>query len=46
MSDEKKENELSSWMSTYGLITAERILERYKIRLQHEELASAMKNPS
>ncbi|MBA2656902.1 MAG: hypothetical protein H0U70_07930 [Tatlockia sp.] len=46
MSEENEPNELSAWMSTYGLITAERILERYQIRLQHEELFTAMKNPS
>ncbi|MBA3535499.1 MAG: hypothetical protein H0T84_02645 [Tatlockia sp.] len=45
MSEANEKNELSLWMSTYGLITAERILERYNIRLQHEELFAAMKNP-
>ncbi|MBA2650668.1 MAG: hypothetical protein H0U73_00150 [Tatlockia sp.] len=43
---EAQENELSAWMSTYGIITAERILERYQIRLQHEELFTALKNPN
>ncbi|KTD23090.1 Uncharacterised protein [Legionella lansingensis] len=46
MSEEKTENDLSEWLSTYGLITAERILERYKIRLQPEDLASAIKSPN
>lgn len=45
MNEIKEKNELSQWMSTYGLITAERILERYKIRLDHELLFAAMKNP-
>ncbi|KTC86718.1 hypothetical protein [Legionella brunensis] len=43
---EEVENDLSEWLSTYGLITAERILERYKIRLQQEDLASAIKSPN
>lgn len=46
MSDGQEKNELSLWMSTYGLITAERILERYNLRLKHEELFAAMKNPN
>lgn len=45
MSKEKADNDLSMWFSTYGLITAERILEKYKIRLQQTELLAAMKNP-
>ena len=45
MAEERTENELSIWLSTYGLITAERILERYGIHLQHEDLLSAIKNP-
>ncbi|CEK10625.1 hypothetical protein [Legionella hackeliae] len=40
------ENELSQWLSTYGLVTVERILERYKIRLQQEDLISAIKSPN
>lgn len=46
MNEEQTENDLSEWLSTYGLITAERILERYKIRLQHEDLISAIKSPN
>ncbi|MDI9818896.1 MULTISPECIES: hypothetical protein [unclassified Legionella] len=46
MSEEKAENDLSIWLSTYGLVTAERILESYKIRLQQKELISAIKNPN
>ncbi|MBA2711814.1 MAG: hypothetical protein H0U57_14645 [Tatlockia sp.] len=46
MSEVKEKNELSLWMSTYGLITAERILERYNLRLGHEDLFAAMKNPN
>ncbi len=40
------EEDLSIWLSTYGMITAERVLERYKIRLQPEELLAAIKNPN
>lgn len=45
MSEEQKESDQRSWMSTYGLITANRILEIYNIRLQQEELYSAISNP-
>lgn len=45
MSEEQERNELSSWLSTYGLITAERILETYKIKLLPEELIESIKNP-
>ncbi|CDZ78282.1 hypothetical protein BN59_02592 [Legionella massiliensis] len=45
MSEEPERNELSSWLSTYGLITAERILETYKIKLQPEEVYGSIKNP-
>lgn len=44
MSSEKI-NELSGWFSTYGLLTAERILERFNIKLEHQELANAIKDP-
>lgn len=40
------ENDLTEWLSTYGLVTVERILERYKIRLQQEDLISVIKNPN
>src|ERR1700733_6213863 len=46
MSEDRKEDALSAWLSTYGLITAERILERYQIRLQQKELFSVVKNPN
>ncbi|WP_133127256.1 hypothetical protein [Legionella nagasakiensis] len=45
MNEEIKEPDLSLWFSTYGLLTAERILERFKIRLVQDELISAVKNP-
>lgn len=48
MSVEKSEveNDLSEWLSTYGLVTVERIMERYKIRLQQEDLISVIKSPN
>ncbi|WP_028388788.1 hypothetical protein [Legionella fairfieldensis] len=46
MSEEQAGNELTSWLSTYGLITVERILEYYKIRLQPEDLLNTVKNPT
>lgn len=36
---------LSNWLSTYGLITVEKIFERYGIRLTGEDLLRAVKNP-
>lgn len=39
------EPDLSSWFSTYGILTAERVLERFSIRLQYDELVTAVKNP-
>ena len=45
MSDEKLENDISQWFSTYGVITAERILGRYQIQLPQTELVAAVKNP-
>ena len=32
------------WLSTYGLLTAERLLERFRITLSHPELLDALKN--
>jgi len=46
MSKERSENDLSQWFSTYGLITAERILGKYQIRLAHDELLTAIKTPA
>src|SRR3989338_6796792 len=41
--DQDEFKELSDWFSTYGLITADRILSRYKIKLSPDELKQAMK---
>lgn len=45
MSGEKSEIELSRWFSTYGMITAERILARYNILLSSSSLVIAIKSP-
>ena len=45
MNEEKSENDLSGWCSTYGLITAQRILEGYKIKLQSDDLVHTLKSP-
>lgn len=44
MSVEKSENDLSHWFSTYGAITAERILGRYHINLAQIDLVAAVKS--
>ena len=35
----------STWLSTYGLVTAERILAKFKIQLNPDELVAAINNP-
>ncbi len=45
MSDEVPQTDLSMWFSTYGLLTATRVLERFHIQLNNEELITAMKDP-
>ncbi|TAL64331.1 MAG: hypothetical protein EPN84_03575 [Legionella sp.] len=46
MAEETKAvGDLSQWVSTYGLITAERILGRYQIHLPQNELLAALKYP-
>ena len=45
MTEEITDIDLSSWFSTYGLLTSQRILERFKINLTNDELIDATKNP-
>lgn len=45
MNGQEIDTELSQWFSTYGAITAERILGRYKINLAQSELVAAIKSP-
>jgi hypothetical protein len=40
-----EDDQLNKWFSTYGLITAERILGKYHIVLPQPELISAIKSP-
>lgn len=46
--DQKKENgdEVGHWFSTYGLITAQRILGYYRIELPQDMIAAAVKIPA
>lgn len=46
MDEELVEQEFEQWFSTYGLVTADRILNKYKISLKSKELLLAMKTPS
>ena len=43
MAENLTDNEFSKWFSTYGLITSQRILGHYKIKLTVEELIPAIK---
>lgn len=45
MDEIQKNDELSRWFSTYGLITAERILGKYSITLSQDELLEAITTP-
>jgi hypothetical protein len=45
MSVVKSEIDVSHWFSTYGVITADRILGRYQIKLASTNLMSAIKSP-
>jgi len=44
MADIDADNELNHWFSTYGVITAERILGRYNIIIPSDSLINAVKN--
>lgn len=39
------DQEIQQWYSTYGMLTAQRILEGYKIKLAATELVNALQNP-
>lgn len=45
MTEVATDKELTSLFSTYGLLTSKRILERFKIYLENDELIAAFKNP-
>lgn len=44
MSEEVKQLDMSGWFSTYGSLTAQRILEGFHIKLDHDELLAAINN--
>lgn len=44
--DTTEDNELTQWYSTYGFITAERILSKYHINLPSDMLSPAIRNSS
>jgi len=45
MSDENTENDLTGWVSTYGLITVQRLLERYQIKLTSDDMVFVLNTP-
>ncbi len=45
MNEKQEQTDWSAWFSTYGLLTAERILERFNVHLPHDELIKAVKDP-
>ncbi|MCL9685026.1 hypothetical protein [Legionella maioricensis] len=45
MEDKQIDDELNQWFSTYGVITAERILGTYQIIIPQSELLVAIKSP-
>ena len=45
MDEIRKDEQLTKWFSTYGLITAERILGKYAIKLPQDDLIMAIKTP-
>ena len=45
MAKKNKAGQNPEWLSTYGILTAERILERFNIRITHDELMSTLKDP-
>lgn len=46
MNEKNEQVDWSGWFSTYGLLTAERILGRYNIHLKHDELVKVVKDTS
>lgn len=45
MTEETIPNDLSQWLSTYGVLTSNQILERFNIHLESDELLPALKDP-
>jgi len=44
MNAEKEEMDLSMWLSTYGLVTVKRVLDRFNIHIDNDELILAISN--
>ena len=44
MKEKNEQTDWSSWFSTYGLLTSERILERFNIHVSHDTLINEVKN--
>ena len=45
MNEKEETTDWSAWFSTYGLLTADRILERFNLHLPHEELIRTIHDP-
>jgi hypothetical protein len=46
MNEQKEQkDDWSAWFSTYGLLTAQRILERFNVHLAHAELVNSIHDP-
>lgn len=45
MTKEKLASDMSTWFSTYGVLTSKRILDRFNINLNDAELAQVIKDP-
>ncbi len=45
MNEKQEQMDFKSWFSTYGLLTADRVLERFNIHLPHEKLIQSANDP-
>ncbi|MFC3907626.1 hypothetical protein ACFORL_00850 [Legionella dresdenensis] len=45
MSEIQAENDLTGWVSTYGLVTIQRLLDKYQIKLSPNEIIYTLKTP-
>ena len=46
MNEKTEQTDWSTWFSTYGILTSERILARFDIHLPHDELIRAVNDPN
>lgn len=42
---EQTTGDLSNWLSTYGIVTVEKILDRYEVKMASIDLIATLKNP-